>query len=81
MEHCHNTQHEDNSMLLRWDVEHPGQFQLMPTPLPGWDGVTYVTSVALPTFRTGDDDDEITKATTKNRWPTPTAPPAATASR
>ena len=53
MEHCHNTQHEDTSMLLRWDVEHPGQFQLMPTPLPGWDGVTYVNSAALPTFRTG----------------------------
>ncbi|PWK39614.1 multicopper oxidase domain-containing protein [Pseudomonas sp. B21-040] len=55
MEHCHNTQHEDNSMLLRWDVEHPGQFQLMPTPLPGWDGVNYVNSVGLPTFRTGGD--------------------------
>jgi len=53
MEHCHNTQHEDTSMLMRWDVEHPGQFQLMPTPLPGWDGVTYVNSAALPTFRTG----------------------------
>jgi hypothetical protein len=54
MEHCHNTQHEDNAMLLRWDIEHPGQFQLMPTPLPGWDGVNYVNSAALPTFRTGD---------------------------
>ncbi|NWL23307.1 multicopper oxidase domain-containing protein [Pseudomonas umsongensis] len=54
MEHCHNTQHEDNSMLLRWDVEKPGQFQLMPTPLPSWDGVRYVNSAALPTFRTGD---------------------------
>jgi hypothetical protein len=54
MEHCHNTQHEDTSMLLRWDTENPGQFQLMPTPLPGWDGVTYVNSAALPTFRTGD---------------------------
>jgi hypothetical protein len=32
MEHCHNTQHEDSSMLLRWDIEHPGQFQVMPTP-------------------------------------------------
>ncbi|NUU39200.1 Ig-like domain-containing protein [Pseudomonas sp. C2B4] len=58
MEHCHNTQHEDTSMLLRWDIEHPGQFQLMPTPLPGWDGVTYVASAALPTFRTGGDDDD-----------------------
>ncbi|MFJ3372239.1 multicopper oxidase domain-containing protein [Pseudomonas sp. NPDC086251] len=54
MEHCHNTQHEDNSMLLRWDVEKPGQFQLMPTPLPSWDGVRYVNSAALPTFRIGD---------------------------
>ncbi|WP_432669408.1 multicopper oxidase domain-containing protein [Pseudomonas umsongensis] len=54
MEHCHNTQHEDNSMLLRWDLEKPGQLQLMPTPLPSWDGVSYVNSAALPTFRTGD---------------------------
>jgi hypothetical protein len=54
MEHCHNTQHEDHSMLLRWDIEHPGQVQLMPTPLPTWDGVEYVDAVALPTFRTGD---------------------------
>ena len=54
MEHCHNTQHEDNSMLLRWDIEKPGQFQLLPTPLPSWEGVAYVDSAALPTFRTGD---------------------------
>jgi hypothetical protein len=26
----------------------------MPTPLPSWDGVRYVNSAALPTFRTGD---------------------------
>jgi manganese oxidase len=54
MEHCHNTQHEDHSMLLRWDIEHPGQTQLMPAPIPTWDGVEYVDSAALPTFRTGD---------------------------
>ena len=54
MEHCHNTQHEDHAMLLRWDVEHPGQVELMPTPIPSWDGVTYVDTVALPTARTGD---------------------------
>ncbi|GAB3663395.1 hypothetical protein GCM10028813_43210 [Ramlibacter alkalitolerans] len=54
VEHCHNTQHEDNSMLLRWDIEHPGQFQVMPTPLPTWDGVEYAPSVGVPTFRTGD---------------------------
>src|SRR5690606_14725802 len=57
MEHCHNTQHEDSSMLLRWDIEHPGQFQVMPTPLPGWDGVEYMASVGLPTFRTKGHDD------------------------
>jgi len=65
MEHCHNTQHEDSSMLLRWDIEHPGQFQVMPTPLPGWDGVQYVASVGLPTFRsssgTGSGDDTSNK--------------------
>ncbi len=54
MEHCHNTQHEDKAMLLRYDIEHPGQFQLMPTPMPTWDGVEYVDSAALPTFRDGD---------------------------
>ena len=41
-------------MLLRWDVEHPGQVRVMPTPMPTWDGVGYVPSFALPTFRTGD---------------------------
>lgn len=54
MEHCHNTQHEDHAMLLRWDIENPGQVKLMPTPIPTWDGVSYVDSVALPTFREGD---------------------------
>lgn len=54
MEHCHNTQHEDHAMLMRWDVEHPGQVKLMPTPMPSWDGVEYVDTRALPTFRSGD---------------------------
>jgi FtsP/CotA-like multicopper oxidase with cupredoxin domain len=53
VEHCHNTQHEDNSMLLRWDIEYPGQFQVMATPLPTWDGVEYAPSVGIPTFRAG----------------------------
>ena len=54
MEHCHNTQHEDHAMLLRWDIENPGQVLLMPAPIPSWDGVSYVDTVALPTFRDGD---------------------------
>ncbi|HMA07625.1 MAG TPA: multicopper oxidase domain-containing protein, partial [Ramlibacter sp.] len=53
MEHCHNTQHEDNAMLLRWDIEHPGQFQVMPTPMPTWDGVQYVNATGVATFRSG----------------------------
>lgn len=54
MEHCHNTQHEDHAMLLRWDIENPGQTLVMPAPIPSWDGVGYVDTHALPTFRTGD---------------------------
>ena len=41
MEHCHNTQHEDKAMLLRWDIQHPGQTLSIPTPMPEWDGVQY----------------------------------------
>jgi FtsP/CotA-like multicopper oxidase with cupredoxin domain len=54
VEHCHNTQHEDHAMLLRWDLEQPGQVEIMPAPIPTWDGVEYVDSIALPTFRSGD---------------------------
>ncbi|MFT4994124.1 MAG: FtsP/CotA-like multicopper oxidase with cupredoxin domain [Paraglaciecola sp.] len=54
MEHCHNTQHEDHAMLLRWDIENPGQTLVMPSPIPSWDGVSYVDTHALPTFRSGD---------------------------
>lgn len=54
MEHCHNTTHEDNSMLLRWDSEHAGQLTTLATPIPAWDGVEYINSAALATARTGD---------------------------
>ncbi len=56
MEHCHNTQHEDHAMLLRWDSESPGQVDIMPTPMPAWDGVGYVPTYALPTYHSGDLD-------------------------
>jgi FtsP/CotA-like multicopper oxidase with cupredoxin domain len=55
MEHCHNTQHEDKAMLLRWDVQNPGQFTALPTPMPGWEGVNYDGSFALPTYKDGCD--------------------------
>jgi len=54
VEHCHNTQHEDKAMLLRWDLQNPGQTLAIPTPMPDWDGVQYDPSVYLPTAKIGD---------------------------
>jgi FtsP/CotA-like multicopper oxidase with cupredoxin domain len=48
MEHCHNTQHEDHSMLLRWDSRRPGSAIAIPTPIADWEGVFYEPSVGLP---------------------------------
>jgi FtsP/CotA-like multicopper oxidase with cupredoxin domain len=55
MEHCHNTQHEDNAMLLRWDSQHPGQVIPLPRPEAGWDGTTYLATntTDVPTYKTG----------------------------
>ena len=53
VEHCHNTQHEDHSMLLRWDIVNPGQTIAIPTPEGGWEGMFYEPSYVLPTWRTG----------------------------
>jgi len=43
MEHCHNTTHEDNAMLLRWELNDGGPPFLapLPTPVPTPQGVTY----------------------------------------
>jgi FtsP/CotA-like multicopper oxidase with cupredoxin domain len=49
MEHCHNTMHEDHSMLLRWDNRNPGQAMAIPTPIADWEGVYYEPSLDLPT--------------------------------
>jgi hypothetical protein len=66
VEHCHNTTHEDKAMLLRWDNERPGQTERIPTPLPTWDGVGYISAtnpdphtgetavLELPTIKTGN---------------------------
>ena len=36
MEHCHNTIHEDNAMLLRWEIDNAGGafLKALPTPIP-----------------------------------------------
>jgi len=49
MEHCHNTQHEDHAMLLRWDIENPGQLKPFLLPEPQWNGCTYTESEWIPT--------------------------------
>jgi FtsP/CotA-like multicopper oxidase with cupredoxin domain len=43
MEHCHNTVHEDNAMLLRWEIDDGGQpfLRPLPTPIPTPTGVTF----------------------------------------
>jgi len=44
MEHCHNTVHEDNAMLIRWEVNAAGQPFLnpLPTPVPTPQGVSFI---------------------------------------
>ncbi len=43
MEHCHNTVHEDNAMLLRWEIDNGGTpfLRPLPTPIPKPNGVTF----------------------------------------
>ena len=45
MEHCHNTMHEDNAMLLRWEINAAGGVFLnpLPTPIPAPTGTTFET--------------------------------------
>ncbi|MFL5375099.1 MAG: multicopper oxidase domain-containing protein, partial [Myxococcales bacterium] len=52
MEHCHNTSHEDNAMLLRWEIDDGGApfLRPLPTPIPTPQGVKFeATTEILPT--------------------------------
>jgi FtsP/CotA-like multicopper oxidase with cupredoxin domain len=52
MEHCHNTVHEDNAMLLRWEIDNGGApfLRPLPTPIATPQGVTFVApDDVLPT--------------------------------
>jgi FtsP/CotA-like multicopper oxidase with cupredoxin domain len=44
MEHCHNTVHEDNAMLVRWEIDNGGTpfLRPLPTPIPTPQGVGFV---------------------------------------
>ncbi len=53
MEHCHNTQHEDNAMLLRWDIKNPGAAVAIPTPVQTWEGTFYEPTFGAPTGNGG----------------------------
>jgi manganese oxidase len=57
MEHCHNTVHEDNAMLLRWEINDAGGVFVnpLPTPIPSPNGVTFeapdeILAGAFPPF-------------------------------
>jgi FtsP/CotA-like multicopper oxidase with cupredoxin domain len=46
VEHCHNTSHEDNAMLLRWDINRG--LVPMPAPNPTPQGCEWLPSAPLP---------------------------------
>jgi FtsP/CotA-like multicopper oxidase with cupredoxin domain len=49
MEHCHNTVHEDNAMLLRWEIDDSGApfLRPLPTPIPTPQGVTFLAPTEI----------------------------------
>jgi FtsP/CotA-like multicopper oxidase with cupredoxin domain len=53
MEHCHNTMHEDNAMLLRWEINGGGEpfLRPLPTPVPTPQGVVFEDPYDLPGAR------------------------------
>ena len=53
MEHCHNTMHEDNAMLLRWELNGGGEpfLRPLPTPVPTPQGVVFEDPYDLPSAR------------------------------
>jgi FtsP/CotA-like multicopper oxidase with cupredoxin domain len=64
VEHCHNTQHEDHAMLLRWDAESADHANWVRTPYPTWAGANYdgegLTN-KLPTADTGSKTTSLAK--------------------
>ena len=42
-------------MLLRWDIENPGQLKPFLTPEPQWNGCSYTESTSLESARTQQD--------------------------
>lgn len=72
--HCHNTVHEDNAMLMRFQVlrDDDGtgapQIAVTPTPNPSPDGVVYTTPEILPEALPGfGQDDQVAEETARQR--------------
>jgi hypothetical protein len=40
---------------MRWDILNPLKPIVLPTPVPGWEGVSYEPSFVLPTYLDGCD--------------------------
>jgi len=59
MQHCHNVAHEDVAMLLRFDVSGENCVHRLPCPLPTWQGVKFLETKTLPTYRTGMLEDNL----------------------
>ena len=59
MMHCHNTQHEDHAMLLRYDINSKSCVKTLPCPLPTWQGVKFMETKTLPSFKTGMLEDNM----------------------
>jgi manganese oxidase len=71
MEHCHNTMHEDNAMLLRWEINNAGGVFVnpLPTPIPSPTGVTFeqpdeILSGAFPPYSSTTNGSTCTSCTT-----------------
>lgn len=65
VEHCHNTQHEDHAMLLRWDIENADHAKWVRTPYPDWDGANYDAfglTYKVPTADTGSTTTTLAKS-------------------
>ncbi len=71
VQHCHNTMHEDHSMLMHWNASKKGARQ-MDTPMPTWDGVFFEPSFQLPTADSGDGTGPVQVIPSRG----PTLPPA-----
>lgn len=71
VQHCHNTQHEDHAMLLRWDSEEADHQSWVRTPYPEWHGVEYEVPAEGVTYKLPTADTGSTKTTQAQKFALP----------